>query len=575
LELWTTKILVAVVIFSLLQCAKTDDTPKELSLGFERSATIKSDQWLFFFVNIIGESENLLGDLVSIYITFNNEPYHLLLIYTKKDEIPNQNKYDSATIENEPQQQYTQSIRLNSAGMYYLGIYASPCDLPVCNSSTASKPQYSSDIKVSASTSQSVPLLPTLLIGGAVFIALVIIFSLIIYGMYRKRKKALPSINLSDIEQNASEEENEVKLLRKSFGLKVNEFLTDELTLGETIGSGAFGEVFKGDWKGVTVALKRLKSSDASSLQDLVTEINTLSSLNHVHVVRLLGLYVSETYETYIVTEFVESGNLQTLLQKQETITVVTALKIGKQIAAGMRYLGENSIVHRDLALRNILAEEKSDGYLVKLSDFGLSREVKESYYIGQVATKFPVKWSAPEVLQWRKYSSKSDVWSYGIVLWEILECGKEPYGEMSNTETSDAVLEGHRLSKPSNCPDRVYELITICWKADPKERPSFEEIHIQLEGLLEEFDTPDPVALDEVPTDVATESEEEECTDGDKNSLVSEPPEGESDHYGWSKKQTADKMRKVLEEAAQKAKAKVNEKMTNGRTFEKLRQDS
>jgi len=274
--------------------------------------------------------------------------------------------------------------------------------------------------------------------------------------------------------------------------------------------------------------------------------------------VRFLGLYVSETNDCYIVTEFIESGNLQVLLQNQGTIDAISVIKIAKQITSGMRYLGENSIVHRDLALRNILAEVKSDSFMIKLSDFGLSREVKETYYFGTTSTKFPVKWSSPEVLKWRKYSAKSDIYAFGIVLWEILECGKEPYGDMSNTEACDAVLEGYRLPKPSNCPDRLYKLMTQCWQKEPKDRPSFEEIYDELEGILEAMKEETEFPTGSIHEE-ANENESEE-----KKLVIQQPEEPEEDHYNRAKRKTAEAIKKILESK--------NTKIMNANKFEQLR---
>jgi len=145
--------------------------------------------------------------------------------------------------------------------------------------------------------------------------------------------------------------------------------------------------------------------------------------------------------------------------------------------ALGMTYLESTKIVHRDLSCRNLLVSLDARGHhLVKVSDFGMSKWVSESYYVASDAM-IPVRWSAIEVLKHKKFSSKSDVWSFGVCMWEIFEKGREPYTHMSNRQVVNAVLNGERLERPKDCPEDMYQLMLMCWAEDPTTRPNFEHI--------------------------------------------------------------------------------------------------
>lgn len=218
-------------------------------------------------------------------------------------------------------------------------------------------------------------------------------------------------------------------------------------------------------------------------------EVSVLMKIRHPNILHFFGIWISPQGETHIVTEYVSKGCLQDFLQDQKgKIPVQTLLEIGDQVSSGMAYLEGRKIVHRDLACRNLLVRPgEQEGKLeAKISDFGLSREVEDFYSSSE--SKLPVKWTAVEVFRFNKHSSKSDVWSFGITLWEILSYGAIPYPDFDNTTTRTKVLAGYRMSKPEICPDVVYEVMKDCWKEDPNERPTFREVNSRIKEIIKEL---------------------------------------------------------------------------------------
>jgi len=163
--------------------------------------------------------------------------------------------------------------------------------------------------------------------------------------------------------------------------------------------------------------------------------------------------------------------------QKKDELTVTDLLSMAKHAAAGMSYLEGKKVVHRDLALRNLLVTVENSKYIVKISDFGLSRQIESGIYTTQ-DKNIPVKWCSPEVLELGEYSSKSDVWGFGVVLWELFSYGKIPYTGMSNAEAAEKVSQqGYRMPAPDKCPEGVYDIMRHCWRSKAKLRPSFAKI--------------------------------------------------------------------------------------------------
>jgi len=275
----------------------------------------------------------------------------------------------------------------------------------------------------------------------------------------------------------------------------VNNFSLDELEFGDHLGKGAFGDVFKGQWRGTTtVAVKQLKG-------DLLEERDRLNFLDeaelmrrlppHPNIVGCLGMCV-DGQDCYLVLEFVPNGCLKDYLKraKQDShFRKDTLLELAKGIAAGMDHLEVNKIVHRDLALRNILLEVRGSGeHVAKVSDFGLAKvELSNSGERKRDGKdKIPISWASPEALRKNHFTSKSDVWAFGIVLWEIYSWGNTPYASEKPVVVMKSILDGEKLEQPEGCPDEVYAIMLKCWAMEPNDRPTFRVIYNELREFQE-----------------------------------------------------------------------------------------
>uniref|UniRef100_A0A3B3WRF9 receptor protein-tyrosine kinase n=3 Tax=Poecilia TaxID=8080 RepID=A0A3B3WRF9_9TELE len=263
----------------------------------------------------------------------------------------------------------------------------------------------------------------------------------------------------------------------------------------KVIGAGEFGEVYRGSLKApgkkeVAVAIKTLKPGyTEKQRQDFLSEASIMGQFSHQNIIRLEGV-VTKFKHAMIVTEFMENGALDRYLRDHDgEFSSHQLVGMLRGIAAGMKYLSEMSYVHRDLAARNILVNTALE---CKVSDFGLSR-VLEDEPEGTYTTsggKIPIRWTAPEAIAYRKFTSASDVWSFGIVMWEVMAFGERPYWDMSNHEVMKAINEAFRLPAPMDCPSAVYQLMLQCWLQDRAKRPRFGDIVSLLDKLLRSPDS-------------------------------------------------------------------------------------
>uniref|UniRef100_A0A8C8FBB7 receptor protein-tyrosine kinase n=1 Tax=Oncorhynchus tshawytscha TaxID=74940 RepID=A0A8C8FBB7_ONCTS len=269
-----------------------------------------------------------------------------------------------------------------------------------------------------------------------------------------------------------------------------SEIHPSHVTKQKVIGAGEFGEVYRGILKAPgrkegAVAIKTLKPGySEKQRQDFLSEASIMGQFSHQNIIRLEGV-VTKFKHAMIVTEYMENGALDKYLKDRDgEMPSFQLVGMMHGIAAGMKYLSDMSYVHRDLAARNILVNNNLE---CKVSDFGLSR-VLEDDPEGTYTTsggKIPIRWTAPEAIAYRKFTSASDVWSFGIVMWEVMAFGERPYWDMSNCEVMKAINEAFRLPAPMDCPSAVYQLMLQCWLQDRSKRPRFPDIVSLLDKLL------------------------------------------------------------------------------------------
>ncbi|KAM6150428.1 ephrin type-A receptor 5 isoform 8-T8 [Erethizon dorsatum] len=262
------------------------------------------------------------------------------------------------------------------------------------------------------------------------------------------------------------------------------------ITIERVIGAGEFGEVCSGRLKlpgkrELPVAIKTLKVGyTEKQRRDFLGEASIMGQFDHPNIIHLEGV-VTKSKPVMIVTEYMENGSLDTFLKKNDgQFTVIQLVGMLRGIAAGMKDLSDMGYVHRDLAARNILI---NSNLVCKVSDFGLSRVLEDDAEAAYTTRggKIPIRWTAPEAIAFRKFTSASDVWSYGIVMWEVVSYGERPYWEMTNQDVIKAVEEGYRLPSPMDCPAALYQLMLDCWQKDRNSRPKFEEIVNMLDKLI------------------------------------------------------------------------------------------
>ncbi|XP_050466576.1 ephrin type-A receptor 4-B isoform X5 [Cataglyphis hispanica] len=278
------------------------------------------------------------------------------------------------------------------------------------------------------------------------------------------------------------------------------------ITIEAIIGGGEFGDVCRGKLKlppdgrtEIDVAIKTLKPGSADKARnDFLTEASIMGQFEHPNVIFLQGV-VTKSNPVMIITEFMENGSLDTFLRANDgKFQVLQLVGMLRGIASGMQYLAEMNYVHRDLAARNVLVNA---ALVCKIADFGLSREI-ESATEGAYTTrggKIPVRWTAPEAIAFRKFTSASDVWSMGIVCWEVMSYGERPYWNWSNQDVIKSIEKGYRLPAPMDCPEAIYQLMLDCWQKERTHRPTFANLTQTLDKLIRSPDTLRKIAQNSV----------------------------------------------------------------------------
>jgi hypothetical protein len=250
----------------------------------------------------------------------------------------------------------------------------------------------------------------------------------------------------------------------------------DDVQMGDRIGAGSFGEVFEATLNGEKVAVKKLLG--AGTAEELEREWQLMSKLPpHRNVLRVLGVLRDPPA---LVSELCELGSLD----QHNKLPHRRLLVVARDIADGLAHLHKNSIVHRDLAARNLLVNAKR---IVKVADFGLARITTDDTYASTVSADGPTKWSAPEVIERARFSARADVWSFGVVLWELMT-GKRPFEGMTAAAAAVAVAKGERLPRPDGADDQLWALMQSCWQTDPKARPQMADVVTTLASMLTEL---------------------------------------------------------------------------------------
>ncbi len=275
----------------------------------------------------------------------------------------------------------------------------------------------------------------------------------------------------------------------KVVNLFARELMPSNIIIESVIGGGEFGDVCKGvlkldAWTQSIVAIKTLKGAATEQNRcDFLTEASIMAQFHDPNVIRLEGV-VTLSHPLMIVTEYMENGSLDSFLRLNEyKLNVTQMVRILRDVASGMRYLSDMNYIHRDLAARNILVNKD---LVCKVADFGLSREIdNDSFEYTTRGGKIPIRWTAPEACNFRKYTCASDVWSFGVLSWEVLTFGERPYWSWENKDVIRAVQELYRLPPPDKCPDSLYKLMLMCWQENRTLRPRFHDIVVLLDDII------------------------------------------------------------------------------------------
>ncbi|XP_069322948.1 focal adhesion kinase 1 isoform X17 [Eulemur rufifrons] len=288
------------------------------------------------------------------------------------------------------------------------------------------------------------------------------------------------------------DEEDTYTMPSKCYGIdeaRDYEIQRERIELGRCIGEGQFGDVHQGIYMSpenpaLAVAIKTCKNCTSDSVREkFLQEALTMRQFDHPHIVKLIGVITENP--VWIIMELCTLGELRSFLQvRKYSLDLASLILYAYQLSTALAYLESKRFVHRDIAARNVLV---SSNDCVKLGDFGLSRYMEDSTYYKASKGKLPIKWMAPESINFRRFTSASDVWMFGVCMWEILMHGVKPFQGVKNNDVIGRIENGERLPMPPNCPPTLYSLMTKCWAYDPSRRPRFTELKAQLSTILEE----------------------------------------------------------------------------------------
>ncbi|XP_035489899.2 tyrosine-protein kinase Lyn [Scophthalmus maximus] len=258
----------------------------------------------------------------------------------------------------------------------------------------------------------------------------------------------------------------------------------ESIKMVKKLGAGQFGEVWMAYYNNTTrVAVKTLKTGMMTS-EAFMEEANVMKTLQHDRLVRLYAV-VTRTAPIYIITEYMANGSLLDFLKSDDgcQLQLPKLIDFSAQIAEGMAYIEKKNYIHRDLRAANVLV---SESLLCKIADFGLARVIEDDEYTAREGAKFPIKWTAPEAFNYGSFTIKSDMWSLGVLLYEIITFGKTPYPGMTKGEVISSVQRGYRMPRPDNCPTELYDIMMGCWRNKPEDRPTFD----YMQSVLGDFYT-------------------------------------------------------------------------------------
>ncbi|XP_065751549.1 focal adhesion kinase 1 isoform X10 [Phocoena phocoena] len=300
------------------------------------------------------------------------------------------------------------------------------------------------------------------------------------------------SVSETDDYAEIIDEEDTYTMPSKSYGIdeaRDYEIQRERIELGRCIGEGQFGDVHQGAYTSpenpaLAVAIKTCKNCTSDSVREkFLQEALTMRQFDHPHIVKLIGVITENP--VWIIMELCTLGELRSFLQvRKYSLDLASLILYAYQLSTALAYLESKRFVHRDIAARNVLV---SSNDCVKLGDFGLSRYMEDSTYYKASKGKLPIKWMAPESINFRRFTSASDVWMFGVCMWEILMHGVKPFQGVKNNDVIGRIENGERLPMPPNCPPTLYSLMTKCWAYDPSRRPRFTELKAQLSTILEE----------------------------------------------------------------------------------------